>query len=159
MERSVDVQIMQTIAEFNYLVKEGETLSIDEVKLRARGSGIILNSNRMKASDKTNPALLIDPEQYYEVDYTIDQSGKRHEGMQMVKGSDLTEPQIKAIIDKVKLNNLLMRMGEEEDEYLMNLTLRNPPEAICPRCSYHIIHIDEHGINYGLCLPCHTSNA
>lgn len=61
----------------------------------------------MKASDKTNPALLIDPEQYYEVDYTIDQSGKRHEGKQMVKGSDLTEPQIKTIIENVDLLSLI----------------------------------------------------
>jgi len=62
----------------------------------------------MKDSDKTNPALLIDPEQYYEVDYTIDQSGKKHVGKQMVKGADLTEPQIKGIIEKVKLNDLFI---------------------------------------------------
>lgn len=62
----------------------------------------------MKNSDKTNPSLLIDPDQLYEVDYTIDQAGKRHTGKQLVKGSDLTENQIKQIIDRVDLRALLM---------------------------------------------------
>jgi hypothetical protein len=113
----------------------------------------------MKSEDKTNPALLIDPNQMYEVDYTIDQSGRKHIKSQFIKGSDLTEPQIKTIIEKVNLNDLLSRIGEEEDEYLTDLTLRNASELICPRCSYNKIYIDQHGFNYGLCLPCHTSKA
>lgn len=60
----------------------------------------------MKDNDKTNPALLIDPEQMYPVSYTIDQSGKKHHENTFLKGGDLTENQIKEIIDKVDLKLL-----------------------------------------------------
>ena len=61
----------------------------------------------MKANDKTNPALLIDADQYYEVSYTIDQSGKKHLGKQFIKGGDLTEKQIIEIINRVSLADLI----------------------------------------------------
>jgi len=54
-----------------------------------------------------NPALLIDPEQLYEVTYSIDQSGKRHLGKQFLKGADLTEKQIYEIINRVDLSDIL----------------------------------------------------
>ena len=61
----------------------------------------------MKTSDKTNPALLIDPNASYEVDYTIDQSGKKHVYPQVIKGGDMTEKQIIDYVDKVSLSDLV----------------------------------------------------
>lgn len=55
---------------------------------------------------KPNYGTLVDPDRYYEVDYTIDQSGKKHNHKHLLKGSDLTEPQIKSILCKWALNDL-----------------------------------------------------
>jgi hypothetical protein len=61
----------------------------------------------MKSGDKTNPALLIDPNQLYQVKYTIDQSGKKHKGDTFLKGEDLTEKQIIDIIDRIEITDVL----------------------------------------------------
>ena len=57
--------------------------------------------------DSTNYGILVAPEQWYPVTYTIDQSGKKHIGATILKGKDLTENQIKELLSKVDVNQLM----------------------------------------------------
>lgn len=53
-----------------------------------------------KESDKINYALLIDPEMLYPVSYIIKQSGEKQLVPTVLLGKDLTENQIKELIEK-----------------------------------------------------------
>lgn len=116
----------------------------------------------MKDGDRTNPALLIDADQYYEVDYTIDQSGKKHTGKQMVKGGDLTEKQIISIVENVDLLALLTKdevtpIADAFKSYALAYLhgdLPNNYTGLCDKCGNKIYNGDRLNITFGKAAHC-----
>jgi hypothetical protein len=59
------------------------------------------------SDDKTNYGILIDPEHWYVVPYHFNSKGERIDSEEILQGKDLTENQIKAMINRVDLDELV----------------------------------------------------
>lgn len=95
--RKIADYIILTTKRGGYVISEERDNRIDSLTIKVQERWEHYIHQPLKKGDfvvSDNPAALIDPEGYYDVDYTIKQNGERIFGCCSILGKDLTEPQV-----------------------------------------------------------------